>query len=38
MFHTIGEINTGNAKFHAQFQVDLHRFDHNFLSFKNKLF
>ena len=23
MFHTIGEINTGNARFHAQFQLDL---------------
>ena len=22
MFHTIGEINTGNARFHAQFQLD----------------
>ena len=32
------EINTGNARFHAQFQVDLHSFDQNILSFENSLF
>ena len=38
IFHTIGEINTGNARFHAQFQVDLQSFDQNILSFKNGYF
>ena len=38
IFHTIGEINTGNARFHAQFQVDLHSFDQGILSFENNLF
>ena len=38
VFHTIGEINTGNAKFHAQFQFDLLSFDLNILSFKSSLF
>ena len=37
LFHTLGEINTGNARFHAQFQVNLHSFDQNILSFKNSL-
>ena len=36
--HTTGEINTGNERFHAQFQVDLHSFDQNILSFANSLF
>ena len=35
---TIGEINTGNARFHAQFQLDLHSFDQNILSFENSFF
>ena len=35
MFHTIGETKTGNARFHAQFQVDLDSFDQNILSFEN---
>ena len=26
------------ARFHAQFQVDLHSFDQNILSFENNLF
>ena len=34
----IGEINTGNARFHAQFQFNLHSFDQNILSCENKLF
>ena len=38
MFHTIGEINTGKARFHAQFQSNLHSFDQNILSFENSLF
>ena len=38
IFHTIGEINTGNARFQAQFQVDLHSFDQNIFSFQNSLF
>ena len=38
IFHTIGEINTGNARVHAQFQLDLHSFDQNILSFENSLF
>ena len=38
MFHTIGEINTGNARFQAQFQLDLQSFDQNILSFENSLF
>ena len=29
---------TGNARLHAQFQVDLHIFDQNILSFENSLF
>ena len=36
--YNIGEINTGNARFHAQFQFDLHSFDQNILSFENSLF
>ena len=28
----------GNARFHAQFQLDLHSFDQNILSFENSLF
>ena len=35
---TIGEIKTGNARFHALTQFDLHSFDQNILSFKNTLF
>ena len=35
MFHTIGEIKTGKARFHALIQFDLHNFDQNILSFKN---
>ena len=31
------EINTGNARFHAQFQFDLHSFDQNILSFENSI-
>ena len=27
-----------NARFHAQFQVDLHSFDQNILSLENSLF
>ena len=38
VFDTIGEINTGNARFHAEFQFDLHSFDQNILSFENSLF
>ena len=38
MFHTIGEINSGNARFHARFQFDLQSFDQNILSFENSLF
>ena len=38
IFHTIGEIKTGNAWFHALFQFDLHSFDQNTLSFENSLF
>ena len=38
MFHTIGEISTGNARFQAQFQLDLQSFDQNILSFENSLF
>ena len=34
----MGEINTGNARFNAQFQVDLHSFDQNILIFENSLF
>ena len=30
--------NTGNARFDAQFQLDLHCFDQNILSFENSLF
>ena len=29
---SIGEINTGKARFHAQFLFDLHGFDQNILS------
>ena len=32
------EINTGNARLHAQFQLDLHSFDQNILSPENSLF
>ena len=38
MFDTTGEINTGNARFHAQFQFDLHSFDQNILIFENSSF
>ena len=40
IFHTvtIDEIKTGNARFHALAQFDLHSFDQNFLSFENSLF
>ena len=31
----IGEIKTGNTRFHALIQVDLHSFDQNILSFEN---
>ena len=34
----IGEINIGNARFHAQFMFDLHSFDQNIPSFENSLF
>ena len=34
----MGEINTGNARVHAQFQRDLHNFDQNILSFEKSLF
>ena len=37
IFHTVGEINTGNARFHSQFHFDLHSFDQNILSFENSL-
>ena len=31
-------LNTGNARFHAQFQLDLYSFDQNILSFESSLF
>ena len=34
----MGEIKTGNARFHALIQFDLHSFDQNILSFENVLF
>ena len=34
----IGEINTGSANVHAQFQFHLHSFDQNILIFENSLF
>ena len=34
----MGEINSGNARFHAQFRFDLQGFDQNILSFENSLF
>ena len=36
--HTVGEIKTGNARFHALIVFDLHSFDRNILSFENILF
>ena len=30
--YNIGEINTGKARFHAQFQFDLYSFDQNIVS------
>ena len=38
IFHTIGEINSGNARFRAQSRFDLHSFDQNIVSFENSLF
>ena len=38
ILHSIGETNTGNARFQAPFQFDLHSFDQNLLSFENSLF
>ena len=38
MFHTVGEIKTGNARFLAKLHFDLHSFDQNILSFENSLF
>ena len=38
IFHTIGEISSGNARVHAQFRFDLHSFDQNIFSFENSLF
>ena len=29
----MGEINTGNERFHARIQFDLHSFDQNILRF-----
>ena len=34
----MGEIKTGNARFLALIQFDLHSFDQNILSFENVLF
>ena len=34
----MSEIKTGNARFHALIQFDLHSFDQNILSFENVLF
>ena len=34
----MGEINTGNARFHAQFLFDSQSFDQNILSFENSSF
>ena len=38
ILYTIGEIKTGNARFHAQLQFDLNSFDQNILSLENSLF
>ena len=34
--YTIGEIKTGNARFHALIQVDLRSFDQNIFGFEIK--
>ena len=37
MLHTIGDIKTGNARFHTLIEFDLQSFDQNILSFENIL-
>ena len=34
----IGEMRTGNARFHAPIQFDVHSFDQHILIFENSLF
>ena len=38
IFHTVDEIKTENARFHALIQFDLHSFDQNILGFEDILF